>query len=49
MPLEDVEELFVDEEHAFMEVVAVLGVVERAIEVVEDRQQVADHVRPART
>src|SRR4029079_13558215 len=38
-----VEELLVDEGHAFVEVVSLLGVLERAVEVVEDRQEVLDH------
>ena len=41
----DVEELLVDQRDAFVELVAFLGVLERAVEVVEDREEVLH--RPA--
>ena len=49
VPLQDVEELFVDERDAFVKLVAFLGVLERAVEVVEDREEIADDAGRARS
>ncbi len=43
VPLQHVEELFVDQQNALVKLVAFLGVIERAIEVVEHGQDVAKH------
>src|SRR5687767_4891567 len=43
VPLKDLEQLFVDQQHAFVELVAFLGVLERAVEVVENRKDVPQH------
>src|SRR5215212_1390449 len=43
--LQDVEHLLVNQQDAFVKVVALGGVIERAVEVVEDRQEVLQHPR----
>ena len=42
---QDVEELFVDQQHAFVEVIAFFGMLECAVEVVEHRQEILDRFK----